>query len=1825
MTQTATSLDIANIESTLGDLSRAANASIRGYLTQVAYTALQWVNLSENEVLVVEGREDLDRFILSPNGTIVDVSETQLKDITDAVNVRSDAVWESIFNFLLSYKYHKEHGRNVRMVFATTASLKTQKISSSTGIKKVKKQERLDLEIDVISTWSSLLEQRNEKLKTEVKKLTAAINALFDKYLEPKISNDASETSSTEKQYAKDVQAAIGFQEDNNSWTDFFTSVSWITDLSSASGIENQLKTEIEADPSMSKLPASEFARILIYQVLLASSKSEISERILTRACLQEITSQSVDELRDWATRNGLIHLETWQQHVEKALSKQGERLEHLECTVATVLPSHEKAWTAIRTFTDLVRKRIRNTIGDIRLERTEQLNALRKNLIASKTVVVLGASGSGKSALVRAYTETLDSQSGLTLWLGGSSLERPDLPALHTDLKLGMPFNQVFESYSSSRLLVLDGLDRVFEVSALSLVSDLLETLRLNQEDALCELLITCQTQDWPDLEERLHEVGIDTSCWALYECEPPSHNELAPIWDSIPEIRRVALEPHLSPLLENLKVLDLIASQINRSSYEESLVGETSVASWFWKTQVLCGKHRHLRNVILMRLAEMQADKLRFSIPITDFHCSEVAIFDELESSGILIIDGHSNVLFAHDLFADWARLRLLQSKEDDLLEFLQSRIDSPLWLRAIRLLGIELLDTKRDVLDWKTLLRSLQEIGGESTADLLLDSIVFAVDSKTHLELLKDELLSDDNDLLRRLLKRFLAFATLPDPRMKKVGKLLGLKDTDISCSFRYPNWPYWPAVLEFLYAYREQISKIVPNEICKVAKLWLEHTQPQTRYRREAGEIGILLGEYALSTSTYRQSQEFSITDLFILALSGVPECEKEVIDFALKASERTTELKREYHNNFYDWSNPYHDLEYKHSEDAPNNEISKFFRSAVLEKGGLKHIILYRPAVAREVILSCLFSPKSSIVPTASRSREWDADFESLYSWPTPAHFRGPFLDLLKANFVEGVETICRIIDHVSEQWLERRTYEGNKTSHHIYDSNSLGVLEVEVDGIKRTFLGDGRTLGWSAGQGSPLPNSIMTSALMALEQHLYTVIDSADIHSMLNTVLKRAQSVPILHVLLDVGRKEPNLFTGSLMPLLGIAELYFWEIQLGVLGRTHLNMASPFLQDPYSTKIQREFNSLSHRSLDLRQVACRLFLTNEKVSTFLQKKVIKWKQVIGEIQPCDNRERLSQLIDLFTKDNYSAVTLEDGSVNIVYTAPQYEEDSQSDELSRLHTSRSLILYQGHCRRLIDERKYIPENELHDFTKNLKEIKDSWETDLEQGYMLEQESHSDMLSQFEVPGLSANALSGGIAVLLCLHFEWVNKQPNLLTWCQDSLTALILNPTPRTGIDVHDDVSTWTWDCFAAEAIVVLWQQNPQDSAIRRLVARLAFSFHNEAVALLMRSAEAMSPSRHDDLLKLRRLIFEHAHVRRQIECINQISRYHNFSEEDDTEQLRNTLDRWCLKLIENFVDGKLEAPELDWTQMGNKELLSNYDEMRSMHFSNYMDFKLLIAAHSSASDINGTISPEEREYRLGFLKSALAYCITETKYRSTDDCRRYPGEDEIWLLEKLASAVSAMKPEEHPEYIWNQLLTISPEYHSWAETFLEFLYITNLCSNIISQHFVKLAIQFIREASNLSKEHAWNYREDVWSALYGVHHSTLKLWQSHHADFATSLWPWIEKWLSREQIESKHLSSTARWLTTDAAIQIRLDSLSSLRKVVTLHSNNWSKCERENTENAIAKLLLSIWEHEAKTLRRSEEKRKNFEFLLRWLADNQHKLGLELTSQIGRI
>lgn len=1820
----------AEVQAALGELNRAANASIRGYLTQILYTALAWLDLSEDEVLVVEGREDLDLILLDPDGRVREVNEVQLKDLSEAVNARSEAVWESIFNFLVSYEYHQSAGRCAQMLFATTASLKGQATAASTGLRQTEKTTRLDLEVDVVSTWASLSELEEADRSTAVEKLARAVRGLFDAHLRPVLPDPADTKKSAEAQHAESVLAAIDRHDANSTWTDFFGAVSWLVELDAAPGMADRLKSKIADDPRLSELPETEFAQVLIYRVLSAASQDEVTARFLTRDGLQSIADEGADSLRQWADRHGLVNLSQWQLVAEETLIKHGERLDELESTVAVALPTLERARSSIVDFTRSARRRVRVDVGGIHVNRQAQLTALDDNLRSARAVVVLGASGAGKSALVRSYTEGLESDEGLTLWLGGASLERPDLAALQTDISCGLPLQTVFESHRGRATLVIDGLDRVFEDTALTLLADLLDALGVGGA-ASCDLVVTCQTPEWPRLERVLRRQGVEVSGWSIHECSAPGDEELKPVWDAIPAARRLAFEPRLAPLFKNLKVLDLVASQLADGANLDvaRFVGESSVAAWFWDLEVASGAQRRARDVFTMRLGELQADQLRLSVSLADLQVGDASIVAELETDRVCVVDERNHVLFAHDLFADWARLRALQSREADLEDYLRPRVDSPLWHRAIRLLGACVLDERNDVDGWRALLGTLQEVGGDSAADLLLESIVFAANAPSHLELLAEELLVPESGLLDRLLGRFLAFATLPDPRMREIGRSVGMSDAKVSSLYRYPNWPYWPAVIRFLHRHRDRATKAAPRRVGQVVKLWLEHTPPGTALRRETGELGLLLGRLAIDE---RWSLRDDRTELLSVALAGVPECEDEVVDFAMFVAERTTEQKPDQPSrSIVDRMHPDFDPNEPMpppAPDGPRNRVDEDFAAIVLKGQAIMPLMRRRPAVAREVILACLLASRHIGERYRHHIDEWGIDLAfTRGSWSPPGHFRGPFAALLQVDYTHGIDAIARLVDFVATQWAERRRREGGRDQY-VYDPDSPGQLHADIGGGQRTFLGDGRILGWSAGLGLPIPSGVLTSALMALEQHLYMALDAdADVESMVRKVLDRAESVPFLHVLLDVGRKKLSLFEGPLLPLLGIPELYSWEITLQTQGRSHLTLFSP-LEGEVVMRMLHEFNAHRHRNQDLRQVAVQLLLTSEVVAEFLTAKAAEWAKRAEGLQPGRERDLLQQLGMMFVKDNYEVVDLGDARVGFVNVALQERAEAMQEEMTAHNEAASLSMLPLRCRRLLDEEESLADDDLDAFVGTLKRVEVAWTQEEEAGpdaKSVDDEGLQAELTRMHATESPVNALAGGIAVLLCLHYEWVAAQPELLKWCRDSLARVVLHPPPRHSMDVHESVSTWTWDCFAAEAAAALWRRSPEDPDLRTLIAILAFSHHNAAVALLMRGAGQMVQERFPDVQRLRRLVFEHAHIRNRMNFVRQLAQYRDEIGEDEVQQAFRDLDEWYQRQVEDFGEGSSDTIAIEWVNMDSTGMFADRDDLRRRRFGGYLlDFKLLRAAHESAWALDEAPSAEERAYRVWFLKAALDFWTTLVTEDRREDVSRYPGEDERWLLDRLAAAIRVMTPGERPEDIWERLVNLPTDAHHWSEVFLDSFFRQSLAADPVPNSLAEQIRLLVDRALALAPEQRWASREDVWQALYGVHRYTRDLWKARHAAVAASVWPLVKEWLARDPA-AKNVGAVARWLTTEAAADLRMDGLLVLSAAIRSSDSWWSDYDRKFAEDAVADALQLMWQEQASAVRSSDEVRAAFQLLLRWLGDRQHALGLELLGRIGQL
>ena len=101
----------------IADISRQADASIRGYYYQVLHSALAWVRLEGNQTLYLEAAEDFD--VVANNQAIT----TQIKDTAGSGNItlRSAAVVEAINNYLAHKKRNPD--KDILFRYLTTSAI----------------------------------------------------------------------------------------------------------------------------------------------------------------------------------------------------------------------------------------------------------------------------------------------------------------------------------------------------------------------------------------------------------------------------------------------------------------------------------------------------------------------------------------------------------------------------------------------------------------------------------------------------------------------------------------------------------------------------------------------------------------------------------------------------------------------------------------------------------------------------------------------------------------------------------------------------------------------------------------------------------------------------------------------------------------------------------------------------------------------------------------------------------------------------------------------------------------------------------------------------------------------------------------------------------------------------------------------------------------------------------------------------------------------------------------------------------------------------------------------------------------------------------------------------------------------------------------------------------------------------------------------------------------------------------------------------------------------------------------------------------------------
>ncbi len=1503
--------------------------------------------------------------------------------------------------------------------------------------------------------------------------------------------------------------------------------------------------------------------------------------------------------------------------------------------------PDHRTDWQRLTELSRATATEVPDEIADrVRIPRDDVLANIGEALDSARGLVLLGPSGTGKSATARRWLERRAEQGKKTLWFDGRSFERMDYAAFEADLRLSHALSELMPSVGDSdTAVVLDGLDRIYLPGAFQLVAQLVRLLALDRSGAPWRIVVTCQTQEWSRLQDSLLQARIQTSTWRVVELPAFNAAALSSVGAAFPAVAKLVRQQRLGPVLSNLKILDMVARRSSAGEDVETTkwVGESSVAAWFWESEITRGKEGPIRGRFVRLLAERQADALRPSISPDVFQVGDLQPLGNLVVDRICRHTPDEQIAFAHDLYGDWARLRILVSSGEGLAEFIKKRLESPLWHRALRLFGLHLLEHVGDVDRWRSALRAVSGDENGIAQDLLLEAPIFAAEPGRLLELIASDLLNDDGKLLRRLLSRFLAYATLPDPQMIAIARAERLDEATARVKYRYPNLPYWPAVLRFLHTHRVDVVEAAPVEVARVAELWLQHVPVKIKLlRREAGELALALGERARRFRDSYSGGEYRQRGLYYrVALAAAAELPDEVAGFALQASERLADEDVEEEGSEELEPSPLPmimqlDPRFNSDEPAPEpwpggprRRIDDEFRNAVLEGSALVPLMFVRPAIAREVALAVLIKPP--------RRFEWqhrygyertELDLDSGHRWHPALYIHGPFLALLRINFPEGLELIAQLVDFATQRWIHYATSDADEAARRrdTIGASSIermlnqwdlppGVLRIDLDGGGRNLNGDARVYGWSAGLGNPPP--AVEAALMALEQYFYRALDEKKpIEAEVRAVLNQAHSVALLKVLCDVGKREPALFEGPLRPLLAVPEIYDWDIDAEADGRTLLMFGAP-MQGAWFVKLAKAFYELKHRKIDLRRLALLLFFDRPAMREFFDSARSVWEQRMKAAPEDPLCTVLEQLIINFDLRNYEAQEdPEHGPVHVNVRVQQRDQE-RADERRAWEEEWFVTSLPMRCRRMIDEAKPLEPHEIEAFWRQLRQIDEKFGQD------------SASADQVGKPYGVVNAVAGGIAVIVRFHAAWLAEAPERGDWCRRRIQEIVLEPPAGAEFDTPESVTTWTWDCFAAEVIPLLWSSNPGEQVLRGLIARLVFAPHYTAVEILFRRCAENRTVLGADFGRLRRLAFECAYIRDRLVFVRNGRHALGHIEEDDFRKFVEATTQWEEECVDAFVLGTSEARWERWADLDTHRFRVIDDARRAWGWDDHLDLLTIRAAHAWMPILANAVDASERREWVEYWREALAFVLRRPAKAGSRREQNYPYEDEQWVLTGAAAAVLHMAPDEHPDTIWTAVLDLQVEAHSWPESFFQAFHRAALSSDPTPQTYGPILRMILNQVLPRDSREAikWPYHEEVWDALVGLDGLTRSCWETRHAALVSSLSDVFERWWQSAPTYGRRTALFARWLESSAASPIRLRGIRWIEQ--RLSADGGRAFDREDTSDAIASLLNVTWQHDEARLRSDGPAIAAFWNLLRALADEQNALALDLLGRIG--
>lgn len=509
-----------------------------------------------------------------------------------------------------------------------------------------------------------------------------------------------------------------------------------------------------------------------------------------------------------------------------------------------------------IKDHSQYILEGIQSTIGDVYVKRPTLIKQLLLLIEESSLILISGGRGSGKSSLVREFTEFIKGRAPV-FCLRTEDLDKGHLDHIFTAIGLTSSLSQLDAGFGlwNKKFLIIESLEKLLEMKNTAAFIDLINFVRKHPG---WTIIATGRDYSYQQiLFSIIQPTGISCSTLVV-----PDFNdeEIHFLLENIDELGIFKNNKSIRLMLKNPFFANLAYRVVNAGAAFSDSDGEEEFRKAVWKVVIAKEDERAegmplKRKSTFVSISVKRAKNLVFGVPETEFDSNAIL---KLEADNLIRRDSSNGLVSpAHDVLEDWALEQYIEDafrgSNGHIHSFLNNVGHEPAMNRAFRLWLHQKLRAGKNVR--QLIVDIVKDNDIEKVwQDEAISAVLIGEQPYDFLVALCDQLIDKDDGLLKRFC--FLLRLSCKTPKMELLIENTG--DETTLPLFLIPFGEGWEAMIRFLFEQRTHLSEGLLPHVINVLHDWSSIVHIDKSLPKSAREAG-LLSLYLLETlkDTYEE--------------------------------------------------------------------------------------------------------------------------------------------------------------------------------------------------------------------------------------------------------------------------------------------------------------------------------------------------------------------------------------------------------------------------------------------------------------------------------------------------------------------------------------------------------------------------------------------------------------------------------------------------------------------------------------------------------------------------------------------------------------------------------------------------------------------------------------------------------------------------------------------------------------------------------------------------------------------------------------------------------